>query len=396
MSRLLAIVAVFIALLTPAYADRGLVPLIPSAIEEPGQNVIVAWNGEEEVLVLSTTVKASRNTTVLEILPLPSEPEIKMGDEEMFKALTEIANRKIIKSGLARSTGVHVVLKAKLGPHNITVVRAESSDELVEFIRSYIDQIGPYSKLHNLDYHINQTILQDYISRGYGYFVLDTIKVGGSKDIVPIIYRFSTDKLYYPLKITSTLNSTTFIRMFILAPGIVEGIEKFRLHPLDMKRYVYISKDELRNVNSTIAELFENGAFLIYAEGWGFARVFDRDVEIDGFRYPTIAEHLHTIFAGTMLELIIDAFFEMEPFLIPVTVVPVMLGIIGISFLILNFREQFGVLAIFLAVITPAVLLIMPESIAMLAVIPLYALGAIFFVYVVIKVAVWLSERPRA
>lgn len=41
-------------------ADRGLIPFPGHVrIDESGQNAIVAWNGDEEVLILSTDVKSS-------------------------------------------------------------------------------------------------------------------------------------------------------------------------------------------------------------------------------------------------------------------------------------------------------------------------------------------------
>jgi hypothetical protein len=52
-----------------------MIPIIPNVnIYGPGQKAIVAWNGEVERLILSTDVYASASSTVLEFLPLPSQP----------------------------------------------------------------------------------------------------------------------------------------------------------------------------------------------------------------------------------------------------------------------------------------------------------------------------------
>lgn len=60
---------------TPLFADRGLIPFIPGVqIFEPNQRAMIAWNGSEEILLLSTDLRASQATQVLEVLPLPSEP----------------------------------------------------------------------------------------------------------------------------------------------------------------------------------------------------------------------------------------------------------------------------------------------------------------------------------
>jgi len=46
-----------------AYADRGLITVSPEiSVYEPGQKAIVAWNGQEEILILSTDVNSSGET----------------------------------------------------------------------------------------------------------------------------------------------------------------------------------------------------------------------------------------------------------------------------------------------------------------------------------------------
>ena len=48
------------------YADRGSIPFRPDIrIFEPKQRAMIAWNGEEEILLLTTDMKASDSTEVL-------------------------------------------------------------------------------------------------------------------------------------------------------------------------------------------------------------------------------------------------------------------------------------------------------------------------------------------
>jgi len=37
---------------------------------------VIAWNGKEEILILSTDLHASQETKVLEVIPMPGEPFI--------------------------------------------------------------------------------------------------------------------------------------------------------------------------------------------------------------------------------------------------------------------------------------------------------------------------------
>ncbi len=64
-------------------------------LDQSAQNAIVAWNGSEEIIVLSSNIKSSNEATVLEILPLPSEPsKVEEGSFESFEKLTELINEK--------------------------------------------------------------------------------------------------------------------------------------------------------------------------------------------------------------------------------------------------------------------------------------------------------------
>lgn len=52
-------------------------------------------NGQEEILLLPTDLRASEATEVLEVIPLPSEPEVKKGDVEVFRRATTLINKKL-------------------------------------------------------------------------------------------------------------------------------------------------------------------------------------------------------------------------------------------------------------------------------------------------------------
>ena len=78
-------------------ADMGAIPVTSKlnvSIYEPGQKAIIAWNGTEEILVLSTDVNASEDTSALRILPLPSNPKaIEKANFTSFIAVQEILRR---------------------------------------------------------------------------------------------------------------------------------------------------------------------------------------------------------------------------------------------------------------------------------------------------------------
>ncbi len=84
--------ALFLPSISAGLADRGLVHVEPGvSIYEPGQKAIIAWNGQEEILILSTDVSATGETLVLEIMPLPSNPKkIEKASFESFVTIQTI------------------------------------------------------------------------------------------------------------------------------------------------------------------------------------------------------------------------------------------------------------------------------------------------------------------
>ena len=124
-----------LALLGPVAlcADRGSIPFNHGVqIFEPVQRALIAWNGEEEILLLSTDLRTSEPTKVLEVLPLPAEPKVTKGDTEVFRRATALINRKLMEQARAdakakRESTVtpagEVTFHERIGAHDISVVR---------------------------------------------------------------------------------------------------------------------------------------------------------------------------------------------------------------------------------------------------------------------------------
>lgn len=256
------------------YADRGIIPVSPEvSVYEPGQKAIVAWNGVEEILILSTDVFASGETLVVELIPLPSKPQ---AEAASFTSFEEVQNL-IWREGLSqfrfstekdvRSGSVEVVFHEEIGAHNITVVRAGDAVELVDWIEQILkaNGVNEVVSLGNFD-----KPLKDYMGRGFRYYVLDLITVKPDvKSVDPILYRFSSSFLYYPLAITTPVPGETKITLFLLTEGKVNGnylpLQKayYQILGQSPKPIVFpISKGELSKIDLRIGELFDDGAWL--------------------------------------------------------------------------------------------------------------------------------------
>ncbi len=285
-----------LSLLPSASADRGMLSLAPGvSIYEPGQKAIIAWNGREEILILSTDVHADANTTVLEVMPLPSNPvAIEKASFESFVAVQDLTQRNApTLTAYGRSVGgegVQVTFHEKIGAHDITVAKASNANELVEwaenFLRSNQISLGQRVSLREFE-----PVVEGYMARGFRFFVLDLMELSPKPNSAePILYRFETSFLYYPLKISSPLPGKAKITLFVITWGRMEG---FDYSPLRMAYYrrpaigadeevkpiqFSLSRGELALIDLRIGELFGDTV------GTAWLTVLEYDGLFDGLK----------------------------------------------------------------------------------------------------------------
>lgn len=271
-----------ISLAPVALADRGMVPISDVSVYGPGQKAIIAWDGEEEIMILSTDVRASGDSQVLELLPLPSKPQVEKGYFTSFEQVDKLIKEhfpgrgwdRFRKDALAPGEGVEIVFHEKIGAHDITVVKAADSAELVQWAENFLVATGIKHKISSPKLEL---LVGDYIARDINYFVFDLIEVTSEpKSIEPIVYRFDTAFLYYPLKISTLAEGWTDINLFLLTPQPVnlhwlpqgselpQGMEigKFygrnKTQPIQFK----LTKEELASIDLNIASLLGGNAWL--------------------------------------------------------------------------------------------------------------------------------------
>lgn len=279
-----------------ALADRGIIPIDPGvSVYEPGQKAIVAWNGEEEILILSTDVNAGGSTFALEVMPLPSNP--KAIEQASFESFVHIQNLiwtyapQVLGrhyGGKEQTQGVEVTFHERIGAHDITVVKATDATELTEWADSFLEEneISQVMSLRNFE-----SVIEDYMARGFRYFVLDLIETSSQqKSVEPILYRFETSFLYYPLKISSPVPGETEITLFVLTNNRIQNFFSYSFYRLRMAYYrsgnhwapiqFNLTKGELGIIDLRIGELFENNAWLTVLEYEGQMKSLTRDLMI--------------------------------------------------------------------------------------------------------------------
>ena len=274
------------------YADRGMIPIEPNvSVYEPGQKAIIAWNGQEEIMILSTDVSSSQETLVLEILPLPSKPTVEAASFQSFEEIQNQIWSESISMGYygsdnqARSGSVEVIFHDEIGAHNITVVKASDTSELSDWMTSFLENSDVNDTVPLGSF---ESVIEDYMNRGFRYYVLDLITVSPEEGSVdPILYRFNSNFIYYPLVITSPISGDTEITLFVLTEDKIEGDH----YPFQKAVYrealgsskpieLVLSKGDLSKIDLRIGEIFQHKAWLGVLKYDGKANWLNKDLMI--------------------------------------------------------------------------------------------------------------------
>ena len=295
----------FLILIFPvlSLADGGMVIWPPMIhIDQSAQNAIVAWNGEEEIIILSIDIESYDDATALRIIPLPSDPsEIEEGSFESFEKLTEIMNRKMedIRNQLETlgkgseetpSDGVEITFHKKIGAHDITVVKVNNLDYFLDWVKDFAESKGLQPKEISSEFRQG---VSNYLKKDIKYFVFDVIEAGQEKEsIKPLIYHFDSDFLYFPILISGVSEikeSQTEINLFIITKKEVEfpdiPYSYYSYHwPTSYGYSVELTKEELKEVSQKIADLFEGETNVRKTSLYGRLNDLKRDLMI----YPYI------------------------------------------------------------------------------------------------------------
>ena len=218
-------------------ADRGgwHVDTEPVTLTESGQKAIIGWDEQNQILCLATDVSSSRNTKVIEFLPLPSQPEVTLGNRESFNAVQRLLFRhhmmiqkpdSRMKKGQGKRASdggepFTVTFHQPLGAHDVTVVKVDKADEFADWIEQKAKDLTGAKA--SLPASIRKLIAKYVNEYRCPYFVFDVIEVGPDPaSIEPLIYQFRTPFLFYPLEISSTLQGQTSIDLIVFSEAHVD------------------------------------------------------------------------------------------------------------------------------------------------------------------------------
>ena len=275
MKRCCALLVVVVALLGAgaALADRGSIPFDPLVrVFEPNQRAIIGWNGQEEVLILTTDLQASAPTQVLEVLPLPAEPTVTESDVQVFSDLTAIINSHLAAAeddgsrnqGMAAGApgpAAEVTFHERIGAHDVTVFKVLDQGGFVSWVEDYL--AAQNAQAVTVPDPLEQ-VVGEYLADGYAWFVFDVVSLDSEpKTNQAIQYRFASDSLYYPLRITRTEEGPTTVDLIVLTPDPLTdfpGLDKNRVEL--MHQLITVSNEEIAGVSDDLHGLFAAGEYL--------------------------------------------------------------------------------------------------------------------------------------
>lgn len=263
----------------PAWADCGSIPFKPwVSVFEPNQRAVIAYNGHREILLLSTDLRASEQTKVLEVIPFPSEPKVAKGDLSVFANATELINQKLFprsKKGMAFGGGMgmggaggpggvapppagEVTLQKTIGAHDVSVTRVLDRRRFVDWVEDYLKKQGVDNPTIAAPL---KEVVEEYLRDGFKWFAFNVVDLGEetvTKEAVE--YRFKTRFLYYPLRITRTEKGATTVRLLLISPRLVQMPNLHSAKVRLMHRPVTITRDELRYLDKGMHELLNNNS----------------------------------------------------------------------------------------------------------------------------------------
>ena len=209
-------------------ADRGSVSPEPIKLSQESQRAIILHNSQEEVLILGTELRAEKETNILEFIPFPSEPTVKLAAGNPFKAIERLVHkkgllfisRKISKSGRTL-VPIEIKLSQQIGLHDVTVIKINELSDFTQWVRAFFSKKG--IKVTNDLSRFYETA-EDYVDRGIHYFVFDYVSLKTeTQSIEPLIYRFKTHKMYYPLKTSNVVGGEGLVELIVVSPGSLPG-----------------------------------------------------------------------------------------------------------------------------------------------------------------------------
>jgi len=234
------------------------------SIYEPGQRAVILFNGNEEILLLSTELHASSPTAALEVVPFPSEPKVKLGEFQMLLDMEALLiqytpvpapPRPHPHADGVRSAGgvekrienaARITFHEQMGAHDLTVAEVKDKEYFSEWVLKRFQEWGVEEQTMGEEY---AAVIDRYLLRKNAWFVFDSLLLGNAvQSRQPVGYRFSTDRMYYPLEISSLQKGDTVVDLLVVTDTPMKFQPRKFLREIRAAR---VPRRELRRISKT-------------------------------------------------------------------------------------------------------------------------------------------------
>lgn len=260
---------------------------------EPKQRALIVWNGEEQILLLSTDQRSSEPATVLEVIPFPAEPTVRLGSFETFHRAQEfvVRNRTWAVAHPGADAGsvtlpeeaFRVSFEQQLGAHDLAVFEVKDKGAFGNAVSQYLKEKYELESAPIKPEFL--AMIDQYIADGYSWFAFDRIALGdGLQSREPIEYRFATDKVFYPMRISTLEKGETNVEALVVARDLLDEYYGIPQSAFRMQSPLGITRNQLDVIEPSWAGFFGEGEGELTMHQWeirGHISSFNRDVLID-------------------------------------------------------------------------------------------------------------------
>jgi hypothetical protein len=232
------------------------------SFNEPRQNGVIAWNGKQQILILSTdeSNNIEGGGATLSILPLPGKPiSVRPASTQAFDDAMTLVKQRL--NMVAKGT---MLLEAKIGTHNIFVWELDRPEDFAGQVRSYIKE--KYNGVADavITPEAEQTV-KYYFDQGFRYFAFDLAFMPDQRETkVAIAYRFESPYVYYPLVISRIGGvGATQVNLVVFSPSALHHFKGLAHERIEVfgNRTIDLVGDDIRGIDAEMAELMGDQPF---------------------------------------------------------------------------------------------------------------------------------------
>jgi hypothetical protein len=178
---------------------------------------------------------------------------------------------------LKDTQSISITFQEAIGFHFLTVVKAEDSRGLTQWLGNFLENRGYNSSLPS---GLEELVIK-YIQDEIKFFAIDVINTNSTvKTVDPLIYEFQTSKLYYPLRISSLFSGDTSISLFTITTNEMKKDSVFG-GQFGIGAKFQIKREASASVCANFTELFSNDPYLYYLTFSGSQQNFSNDISAE-------------------------------------------------------------------------------------------------------------------